>query len=84
MIVALFNVYLAILFVLAKLKVVTVRPVLEGLARTRARLAAVRPVYSDGLGCAAGSRARGTQFGGDRAGCCRRSAGRCQCRPIRR
>ena len=71
MIVALLNVYLVLLFVLVKLKIVPfnlfwkVSPVIV-------LLLLIRPVHPDGLGCAAGTGAGGAQFGRDRAECRRR------------
>ena len=59
MIVVLLNVYLVILFLLVKLKIVPLQSVLEVLAVHRAVAAAGRPVHPDGLGRAAGLRDRG-------------------------
>ena len=64
MIVVLLNVYLVILFMLVKLKIVPfnlfwkISPVIVASA------AADRAVHPDGLGCAAGPGAGGAQFGG--------------------
>ena len=51
MIVAIFNVYLVILFGLVKLEDRALQPLLEGLSRHRAGAAVVRSVRSHGLGC---------------------------------